>query len=136
MPPYTDRLLSLPEYPLSGIPEKKRDLIARGVDVSGATVAISDATGVAFYDATDTANPRLLGVQPTGGVAWDGSFGARNLYVANEQGLVVIENVPAEVCSICGDILLTPDTVRRMEEILREAREPDRMAPVYEYARW
>ncbi len=50
--------------------------------------------------------------------------------------LVVIENVPAEVCSICGDILLAPDTVRRMEEIVREAREPDRMAPVYEYARW
>ena len=33
MPPYTARLLSLPEYPLSGIPEKKRELIARGVDV-------------------------------------------------------------------------------------------------------
>jgi LL-diaminopimelate aminotransferase len=33
VPPYTDRLLSLPEYPLSGIPEKKRELIARGVDV-------------------------------------------------------------------------------------------------------
>ena len=33
MPAYTDRLLSLPEYPLAGIPEKKRDLIARGVDV-------------------------------------------------------------------------------------------------------
>ena len=52
------------------------------------------------------------------------------------ERLVVIENVPAEVCSMCGDILLTADTVRRMEEILREAREPDRMAPVYEYARW
>ena len=33
MPAYTDRVLSLPEYPLSGIPEKKRELIARGVDV-------------------------------------------------------------------------------------------------------
>jgi len=33
VPAYTDRLLSLPEYPLAGIPEKKRDLIARGVDV-------------------------------------------------------------------------------------------------------
>ncbi|HEY1953095.1 MAG TPA: aminotransferase class I/II-fold pyridoxal phosphate-dependent enzyme [Gemmatimonadaceae bacterium] len=33
MPPYTARVLSLPEYPLSGIPEKKRDLLARGVDV-------------------------------------------------------------------------------------------------------
>ncbi|MBA3466505.1 MAG: aminotransferase class I/II-fold pyridoxal phosphate-dependent enzyme [Gemmatimonadaceae bacterium] len=33
MPPYTDRLLSLPEYPLAKIPQQKRDLIARGVDV-------------------------------------------------------------------------------------------------------
>jgi LL-diaminopimelate aminotransferase len=33
VPTYTDRLLSLPEYPLAGIPEKKRELIARGVDV-------------------------------------------------------------------------------------------------------
>jgi LL-diaminopimelate aminotransferase len=33
VPAYTERLLSLPEYPLSGIPEKKRELIARGVDV-------------------------------------------------------------------------------------------------------
>ena len=33
MPPYTDRLLSLPEYPLAKIPEQKRELIARGVDV-------------------------------------------------------------------------------------------------------
>jgi len=56
--------------------------------------------------------------------------------IGHAERLVVIENVPAEVCSICGDILLAPDTVRRMEEIVREAREPDRMAPVYEYARW
>ena len=33
MPAYTDRLLSLPEYPLAGIPEKKLELIARGMDV-------------------------------------------------------------------------------------------------------
>jgi LL-diaminopimelate aminotransferase len=33
VPPYTDRLLSLPEYPLARIPEQKRELIARGVDV-------------------------------------------------------------------------------------------------------
>jgi len=33
VPPYTDRLLSLPEYPLAKIPQQKRDLIARGVDV-------------------------------------------------------------------------------------------------------
>ena len=48
--------------------------------------------------------------------------------------LVVIENVPAEVCSVCGDVLLRPDTIRRIEAILRQTREPDRTAPVYEYA--
>jgi len=47
--------------------------------------------------------------------------------------LVVIENVPAEVCAVCGDILLTPDTVRHVEAILQRAGEPDRTAPVYEY---
>ena len=48
--------------------------------------------------------------------------------------LVVIENVPAEVCVVCGDILLKPDTLRRIEAILQRAGEPDRTAPVYEYA--
>jgi LL-diaminopimelate aminotransferase len=33
VPAYTQRLLSLPEYPLAKIPEQKRQLIARGVDV-------------------------------------------------------------------------------------------------------
>jgi LL-diaminopimelate aminotransferase len=33
VPAYTDRVLSLPEYPLAKIPEQKRELIARGVDV-------------------------------------------------------------------------------------------------------
>ena len=33
MTEYTRRLLSLPEYPLAKIPEQKRELIARGVDV-------------------------------------------------------------------------------------------------------
>jgi len=33
VPAYTDRVLSLPEYPLARIPEQKRELIARGVDV-------------------------------------------------------------------------------------------------------
>jgi LL-diaminopimelate aminotransferase len=33
VPPYSKRVLSLPEYPLAKIPEQKRQLIARGVDV-------------------------------------------------------------------------------------------------------
>ena len=53
--------------------------------------------------------------------------------VRHNGHVVVIDGVPAEVCSICGDVLLKPDTVRRIEAILREARKPDRTAPVYEY---
>ena len=33
MPRYARRLLTLPEYPLGKFPEKKRQLIARGMDV-------------------------------------------------------------------------------------------------------
>lgn len=48
--------------------------------------------------------------------------------------VVVIDGVPAEVCPVCGDVLLKPDTVRRIEAILQRAGTPDRTAPVYEYA--
>jgi YgiT-type zinc finger domain-containing protein len=54
--------------------------------------------------------------------------------VRHHGRVVVIDGVPAEVCSVCGDVLLKPDTVRRIEAILREAGKPDRTAPVYEYA--
>ena len=33
MPKYSDRLRGLPEYPMAGLPAKKRELVARGVDV-------------------------------------------------------------------------------------------------------
>jgi LL-diaminopimelate aminotransferase len=33
MPQYSERLRGLPEYPMAGIPAKKRELVARGVDV-------------------------------------------------------------------------------------------------------
>jgi LL-diaminopimelate aminotransferase len=33
MPPFSTRFSALPEYPLASIPQKKRDLLARGVDV-------------------------------------------------------------------------------------------------------
>jgi len=47
---------------------------------------------------------------------------------------IVIDNVPAEVCSLCGDVLLTPATVRQIEALLRTAAPPVRMVPLYEYA--
>ena len=48
--------------------------------------------------------------------------------------VVVIDHVPAEVCSVCGDVLLKPETVRHIETLLQTSTEPARTAPVYEYA--
>jgi len=48
--------------------------------------------------------------------------------------IVVIEDVPAEVCSVCGDTLLRPETLRKIEELLEANRPPTKSAPVYEYA--
>lgn len=54
--------------------------------------------------------------------------------VRHQGEVIVIDHVPAEVCSICGDVLLRPETVRRIETLLREKREPAARVPLYEYA--
>ena len=46
--------------------------------------------------------------------------------------VIVIDHVPAEVCSVCGDVLLKPEAVRRIETLLRTA-VPAGTVPVYEY---
>lgn len=51
----------------------------------------------------------------------------------NDQ-VIVIDHVPAQVCSLCGDTLLSPETVRRIEELLRERPSPSASVPLYEYA--
>ena len=48
--------------------------------------------------------------------------------------VMVIDHVPAEVCSVCGDVLLKPDTARRIEALLRTGTRPARTVPLYEYA--
>ena len=48
--------------------------------------------------------------------------------------LIVIDHVPAEVCSVCGDVLLRPETVRRIESLLQETPDPAGSVPLYEYA--
>jgi HTH-type transcriptional regulator/antitoxin MqsA len=54
--------------------------------------------------------------------------------VRHKGRIVVIDHVPAEVCSICGDVLLEPETVRHIEALLRKSAEPARTVPLYEYA--
>ena len=48
--------------------------------------------------------------------------------------VIVIDHVPAEVCSVCGDVLLKPETVRRIEVLLQTRAEPAKTVPLYEYA--
>ncbi len=53
--------------------------------------------------------------------------------VRHAGDLVVIDHVPAQVCTVCGDVLLEPDTVRGIERLLSSREAPARTAPVYEY---
>ncbi len=54
--------------------------------------------------------------------------------VRHHGEVIVIDNVPAEVCSVCGDVLLKPETVRQIEMLLRTENQPARTVPLYEYA--
>ena len=54
--------------------------------------------------------------------------------VRHRGEIVVIDHVPAEVCSVCGDVLLRPETVRSIEKLLRHRTAPARTAALYEYA--
>lgn len=54
--------------------------------------------------------------------------------VRHGEELVVIDHVPAEVCPFCGDVLLSPDTVRHIDQLLASRGRPAKTAPVYEYA--
>ena len=54
--------------------------------------------------------------------------------VRYREQLIVIDHVPAEVCSECGDVLLKPETVRRIETLLQTTTSPARVVPLYEYA--
>ncbi|NBB86486.1 MAG: YgiT-type zinc finger protein [Bacteroidetes bacterium] len=60
----------------------------------------------------------------------------RVVHTVRHQGdIIVVEDVPAEVCSVCGDVLFTPETVEHVQRIVRERKEPARRhAPVYSYA--
>ena len=54
--------------------------------------------------------------------------------VRHQGEVIVIDRVPADVCSVCGDVLFAPDTVRRIEDMLRTGARPTRTAPLYEFA--
>ena len=64
-----------------------------------------------------------------------GEYEAGNvMHTIRHRGQVmVIDHVPADVCSVCGDVLLRPDTVRRIEVLLQEEHQPVRTVPLYEF---
>ena len=54
--------------------------------------------------------------------------------VKNRRNIVVIDHVPAEVCSDCGDVLLNPETIRHIEKLLDTMPQPAKAVPLYEFA--
>ena len=65
-----------------------------------------------------------------------GDYEARKIAhtVRHSGQIIVIDHVPAEICSVCGDVLLKPETVRQIERVLQTAAQPASMVPLYEYA--
>ena len=53
--------------------------------------------------------------------------------VRHQGELVVIDQVPAEVCSVCKDVLLSPQTIIGIEKLLRSRGEPVKTVPLYAY---
>ncbi|MDM8549775.1 YgiT-type zinc finger protein [Desulfobacterales bacterium HSG2] len=55
------------------------------------------------------------------------------IHAVRYQGKVtVLNNVPAEVCTVCGDTLISLDVAEAIESILRNPGQPSYTAPVYE----
>lgn len=65
-----------------------------------------------------------------------GEYEAKNIThtVRHKGEVIVIDHVPAEVCSFCADVLLNLDTVRRIESLLEGERRPSATVPLYEFA--
>ena len=64
-----------------------------------------------------------------------GEYEARTIThtVRHHGQVVVIDHVPAEVCSVCRDVLLRPCPVSKIESLLQEKRQPAQTVPLYEF---
>lgn len=53
-----------------------------------------------------------------------------------DDKLVVVEHVPARVCSQCGERLYSPETVERLQKTVWEKKTPSRVVEtqVFDYA--
>jgi YgiT-type zinc finger domain-containing protein len=68
---------------------------------------------------------------------WQETFEEQTVtYVLEQQGKVlIIEHVPARVCTETGERLFAPATVERLQQIVWEQRTPTRIieTPVFEF---
>ena len=64
-----------------------------------------------------------------------GRYESREIVHTVKRGddVFVFENASAEVCDVCSDTLLAPQTVRHLERLVREKAKPGKHAPLYEY---
>jgi HTH-type transcriptional regulator/antitoxin MqsA len=53
-----------------------------------------------------------------------------------EGKIIILENVPAEVCRQCGEVLIRPDVLEKMQQVVWSETAPGRTAsiPVYDLA--
>jgi YgiT-type zinc finger domain-containing protein len=65
-----------------------------------------------------------------------GEYEDRKIVHTVRQGnrIIVIDHVPAEVCTICGDVLFTPETVRHIEFLRQTTMPPMRTVPLYDFS--
>jgi YgiT-type zinc finger domain-containing protein len=53
-----------------------------------------------------------------------------------EGRIIILENVPAEVCRQCSEVLICPDVLEKMQQVVWSETAPRRTAriPVYDLA--
>ena len=53
--------------------------------------------------------------------------------IRHNERLVVFDNVPAEVCGVCGDTLLSSIAMRRIDAMLNDDTRPTGVVPLYDF---
>mgnify|MGYP005863101515 CR=1 FL=1 len=66
-----------------------------------------------------------------------GEYEARLLAQAftKEGTVIVLRDIPAEVCDVCGDTLLDASVSQVMDEVLNSPGEPEEFVPAYSFPR-
>jgi YgiT-type zinc finger domain-containing protein len=47
--------------------------------------------------------------------------------------VIVVDDIPAEVCDLCGSTLFTPDVIQKLDQLVRDPQEPSDTVPLYHY---